>query len=75
MFMKSKIDFLGDTTDHLWRSASAMPPKAPIPGDYMTIVTRSMFLLIVLAELCLPFLNTSPVPKPPHKFNVFENKN
>lgn len=42
MFAKSKTDFLSDTSDHLWRSASAIPPKGPIPGDYRAIITRSM---------------------------------
>ena len=41
IFGKSKTDFLSDTSDHLWRSASATPPKGKIPGDYRSIVTRS----------------------------------
>ena len=41
MFSKSKIDFLSDTNDHLWRSAAATPPKGRIPGDYRAIVTRT----------------------------------
>ena len=41
IFTKSKTDFLSDTTDHLWRTAAANPPKGKIPGDYRAIVTRS----------------------------------
>ena len=41
MFSKSKTDFLSDSSDHLWRSAAATPPKGKIPGDYRAIVTRS----------------------------------
>ncbi|KAL9629064.1 MAG: hypothetical protein Q9164_007037, partial [Protoblastenia rupestris] len=41
MFSKSKTDFLSDTSDHLWRSAAATPPKGRIPGDYRAIVTRT----------------------------------
>ena len=44
IFGKSKTDFLSDTTDHLWRSASAIPPKGPIPGDYRATITRSKFM-------------------------------
>ena len=40
IFSKSKIDFLSDTNDHLWRSAAATPPKGRIPGDYREIITR-----------------------------------
>ena len=40
IFSKSKIDFLSDTSDHLWRSAISTPPKGRIPGDYRAIVTR-----------------------------------
>lgn len=41
LFSKSKTDFLSDTSDHLWRSAAATPPKGKIPGDYRAIITRS----------------------------------
>ncbi|KAG7004706.1 DENN domain-containing protein [Physcia stellaris] len=40
MFSKSKTDFLSDTSDHLWRSAAANPPKGRFPGDYRAIITR-----------------------------------
>ena len=40
MFSKSKTNFLSDSSDHLWRSAAANPPKGRFPGDYRTIVTR-----------------------------------
>ena len=40
MFSKSKIDFISDTSDHLWRSAAATPPKGRIPGDYRAVITR-----------------------------------
>ncbi|KAL8874260.1 MAG: hypothetical protein Q9174_000380 [Haloplaca sp. 1 TL-2023] len=41
IFNKSKIDFLSDTSDHLWRTAAATPPMGKFPGDYTTIVTRT----------------------------------
>lgn len=41
LFSKSKTDFLSDTTDHVWRTASAPPPKGKVTGDYRTIVTRT----------------------------------
>lgn len=41
LFSKSKTDFLSDTSDHLWRSAAATPPKGKIPGDYRAIITRT----------------------------------
>ncbi|KAI4172228.1 MAG: hypothetical protein LQ343_003663 [Gyalolechia ehrenbergii] len=40
IFSKSKIDFLSDTSDHLWRSAAATPPQGKFPGDYLSIITR-----------------------------------
>lgn len=40
-FHKQKVDFLSDTTDHLWRTASATPPSSRFPGDYRTIISRS----------------------------------
>ncbi|KAF2266681.1 dDENN domain-containing protein [Lojkania enalia] len=39
-FHKQKVDFLSDTSDHLWRTASATPPNSRFPGDYRAIVTR-----------------------------------
>ncbi|KAF2872680.1 dDENN domain-containing protein [Massariosphaeria phaeospora] len=39
-FHKSKVDFLSDTKDHLWRTASATPPNSRVPGDYRAISTR-----------------------------------
>ena len=48
IFSKSKTDFLSDISDHLWRSASATPPKGKIPGDYRSIVTRSEFSVVTL---------------------------
>lgn len=41
MFSRSKIDFLSDTADHLWRTASTAPPKGKVVGDYRAIVTRT----------------------------------
>lgn len=32
--------YLGDTSDHIWRTASVPLPKGNFPGDYRTIVTR-----------------------------------
>ncbi|KAF1810211.1 DENN-domain-containing protein [Eremomyces bilateralis CBS 781.70] len=43
LFSKSSTDFLNDTSDHLWRSAAAMPPTSRVPGDYRQIVSRSKF--------------------------------
>jgi hypothetical protein len=40
-FYKSKVDFLSDTTDHLWRTASATPPNSRFPGDYRSVISRS----------------------------------
>ncbi|KAF2256648.1 DENN-domain-containing protein [Trematosphaeria pertusa] len=39
-FHKSRVDFLSDTTDHLWRTASATPPNSRFPGDYRAIISR-----------------------------------
>ncbi|KAI4960542.1 hypothetical protein J4E86_002164 [Alternaria arbusti] len=39
-FYKSKVDFLSDTTDHLWRTASATPPNSRFPGDYRSVISR-----------------------------------
>jgi len=36
----SKVGFLDDRTDHLWRSAAVPTPSAKIPGDYRTVVSR-----------------------------------
>jgi len=43
-FYKSKVDFLSDTTDHLWRTASATPPNSRFPGDYRSVISRSTLL-------------------------------
>ncbi|KAK3321159.1 AEX-3 domain-containing protein [Cercophora scortea] len=32
--------YLGDTTDHLWRTASVPVPSAKFPGDYRSVITR-----------------------------------
>ncbi|KAG8669871.1 hypothetical protein FPOAC2_09213 [Fusarium poae] len=38
----SKIPaFLGDISDHIWRTASVPLPKGNFPGEYKTIVTRT----------------------------------
>jgi hypothetical protein len=39
-FHKTKVDFLSDTTDHLWRTASATPPNSSFPGDYRSVISR-----------------------------------
>lgn len=39
-FHKSKADFLSDTTDHLWRTASATAPSSRFPGDYRAVISR-----------------------------------
>lgn len=41
-FYKSKVDFLSDTTNHLWHTASATPPNSRFPGDYRSVISRSM---------------------------------
>jgi len=40
-FHKSKVDFLSDKTEHLWRTAAATPPSSRFPGDYRQIISRS----------------------------------
>jgi hypothetical protein len=42
-FHKSRVDFLSDTSDHLWRSAAANPPNSRFPGDYRSVISRSNF--------------------------------
>ncbi|PCD41797.1 hypothetical protein AU210_004341 [Fusarium oxysporum f. sp. radicis-cucumerinum] len=38
----SKIPaWLGDTSDHIWRTASVPLPKGNFPGEYRTVVTRT----------------------------------
>lgn len=32
--------YLGDASDHIWRTASVPLPKGNFPGDYRSIVTR-----------------------------------
>ncbi|KAK3216340.1 hypothetical protein GRF29_8g3006900 [Pseudopithomyces chartarum] len=39
-FHKSRVDFLSDNSDHLWRTAAATPPNSRFPGDYHEVVTR-----------------------------------
>ncbi|KAF2736375.1 DENN-domain-containing protein [Polyplosphaeria fusca] len=39
-FHKQRVDFLADTTDHLWRTAAATPPNSRFPGDYRSVTTR-----------------------------------
>lgn len=41
LFSKSNTDFLSDTSDHLWRSASASPPTGRFPGDIRTVTGRT----------------------------------
>jgi hypothetical protein len=40
LFSKSHTSFLGDTSDHLWRSASATPPTSRVPGDLFAVAGR-----------------------------------
>ena len=40
-FSKSNTSFLTDTSDHLWRSASATPPNTRFPGDSKTASGRT----------------------------------
>ncbi|KAI9674366.1 MAG: hypothetical protein M1829_003768 [Trizodia sp. TS-e1964] len=41
IFSKSRINFLQDTSEHLWRSAMAAPPSSRFPGDYRQVVSRT----------------------------------
>lgn len=41
LFSKSDTSFLSDTSDHLWRSASATPPNTRFPGDSRTVSGRT----------------------------------
>ncbi|KAI9829213.1 MAG: hypothetical protein M1826_005808 [Phylliscum demangeonii] len=40
LFSKSTPSFLSDTSTHLWRSASAIPPSSRFPGDYRQVTSR-----------------------------------
>lgn len=40
LFSKSSTSFLADTSDHLWRSASATPPNSRVPGDVKVMAGR-----------------------------------
>lgn len=58
-FHKSRVDYLTDTTDHLWRTAAANPPSSRFPGDYRSIITRSeqtprLYLRLHLTGLQFP---------------------
>jgi len=44
LFSKSSTNFLVNTSDHLWRTASAAPPNARFPGDYRQVTSRSKSL-------------------------------
>jgi hypothetical protein len=39
-FSKGSVDFLSDTSEHLWRTAAAAPPSSRFPGDYRQIISR-----------------------------------
>ncbi|KAF2840710.1 DENN-domain-containing protein [Patellaria atrata CBS 101060] len=39
-FSKTSVDFLSDTSDHLWRSAATTPPSSRFPRDYLQVVSR-----------------------------------
>lgn len=41
IFSKSNTSFLSDTSDHIWRSASATPPNTRFPGDSRTVSGRT----------------------------------
>lgn len=41
LFSKSSTSFLSDTSDHLWRSASATPPTSRLPGDRAVVAGRT----------------------------------
>ncbi|KAG5938475.1 hypothetical protein E4U53_008001 [Claviceps sorghi] len=36
----SKPNYLSDTTDHMWRTASVPLPKGNFPGEYRSVITR-----------------------------------
>ncbi|KAF2765716.1 DENN-domain-containing protein [Teratosphaeria nubilosa] len=41
LFSKSSTSFLSDTSDHLWRSATATPPTSRVPGDRSAVAGRT----------------------------------
>ena len=41
LFSKSNTSFLTDTSDHLWRSASATPPNTRFPAEARTLTGRT----------------------------------
>lgn len=41
LFSRSDTSFLSDTSDHLYRSAAAMPPTSRTPGDVRTVTGRT----------------------------------
>jgi hypothetical protein len=45
------VDFLSDTTDHLWRTASATPPNSRFPGDYRSVISRSMLFARLRSDI------------------------
>ncbi len=50
-FGKASTSFLADVSDHLWRSAAATPPSSKFPGDYGSVVSRSMFTTIFACQI------------------------
>ncbi|KAI9789695.1 MAG: hypothetical protein M1816_005870 [Peltula sp. TS41687] len=40
LFNKSSPNFLQDSSEHVWRSAAAVPPSSRFPGDYRQITSR-----------------------------------
>lgn len=40
LFSKGSTDFLSDTSEHIWRTASATPPSSRFPGYYRQVVSR-----------------------------------
>jgi hypothetical protein len=59
-FNKSKVDFLADNSDHLWRTAAATPPNSRFPGDYREVVTRSKPLLHLSGTHILKIMQFPP---------------
>lgn len=53
-FGKATTSFLSDTSDHLWRTATAnVPTSKAIPDNYRALVTRSSYLGVVsVREAC-----------------------
>src|ERR1700760_2914567 len=39
-FNKASTNFLSDTSNHIWRTVTTIPPSARFPGDYRQVISR-----------------------------------